>query len=438
MSNSYFPRWRLADDAAPGAIIAPDERLTWPQNIAMGAQHVVAMFGSTVLAPLLMGFDPNVAILMSGIGTLIFFLFVGGRVPSYLGSSFAFIGGVIAVTGYAGSGPNPNVGVALGAIIACGLAYTLIGLVVWVANARGGAGASWVEALMPPVVTGAVVAVIGLNLAPIAAKGAMGGSGFDAAMAIITILCVGGIAVFTRGMVQRLLILVGLILSCVIYAVLANGLGLGKPIDFSGVMAAAWLGLPHFSSPVFKADAMGLIVPVAIILVAENLGHLKAVSAMTGRDMDRYLGRAFVGDGVATMVSGAVGGTGVTTYAENIGVMAVTRIYSTLVFVLAALIAIVLGFSPKFGALIQTIPGPVLGGMSIVVFGLIAIAGARIWVVNQVDFSDNRNLIVAAVTLVLGAGDFTVKLGSFTLGGIGTATFGAIILYALLGRSRRA
>lgn len=437
MSNSYFPRWRLADDAVPGALIAPDERLSWPKNIAMGAQHVVAMFGSTVLAPLLMGFDPNVAILMSGIGTLIFFLFVGGRVPSYLGSSFAFIGGVIAVTGYAGSGPNPNIGVALGAIIACGLAYTLIGLLVWAANARGGAGANWVEALMPPVVTGAVVAVIGLNLAPIAAKGAMGASGFDASMAIVTILCVGGIAVFTRGMVQRLLILVGLILSCVIYALLANGLGLGKPMDFAGVAAAPWFGLPQFAAPVFKAQAMGLIVPVAIILVAENLGHLKAVSAMTGRDMDRYLGRAFVGDGVATMVSGAVGGTGVTTYAENIGVMAVTRIYSTLVFVLAALIAIVLGFSPKFGALIQTIPGPVLGGMSVVVFGLIAIAGARIWVVNQVDFSENRNLIVAAVTLVLGAGDFTVKLGDFTLGGIGTATFGSIILYAILGRKRR-
>lgn len=437
MSNSYSPRWRLADDAVPGALIAPDERLSWPKNIAMGAQHVVAMFGSTVLAPLLMGFDPNVAILMSGIGTLIFFLFVGGRVPSYLGSSFAFIGGVIAVTGYAGSGPNPNIGVALGAIIACGLAYTLIGLLVWAANARGGAGANWVEALMPPVVTGAVVAVIGLNLAPIAAKGAMGASGFDASMAIVTILCVGGIAVFTRGMVQRLLILVGLILSCVIYALLANGLGLGKPMDFAGVAAAPWFGLPQFAAPVFKAQAMGLIVPVAIILVAENLGHLKAVSAMTGRDMDRYLGRAFVGDGVATMVSGAVGGTGVTTYAENIGVMAVTRIYSTLVFVLAALIAIVLGFSPKFGALIQTIPGPVLGGMSVVVFGLIAIAGARIWVVNQVDFSENRNLIVAAVTLVLGAGDFTVKLGDFTLGGIGTATFGAIILYAILGRKRR-
>lgn len=438
MSESYFPRWRrVDDDAAAGVVIAPDERLSWPKNVAMGAQHVVAMFGSTVLAPLLMGFDPNVAILMSGVGTLIFFLFVGGRVPSYLGSSFAFIGGVIAVTGYAGGGPNANIGVALGAIIACGLAYTLIGLFVWAANARGGAGANWIEALMPPVVTGAVVAVIGLNLAPIAAKGAMGGSGFDAAMALVTILCVGGIAVFTRGMVQRLLILVGLVLACLIYAALANGLGMGKPIDFSGVAAAAWFGLPTFTAPVFKSEAMGLIVPVAIILVAENLGHLKAVAAMTGRDMDRYLGRAFVGDGVATMVSGAVGGTGVTTYAENIGVMAVTRIYSTLVFVMAAVIALVLGFSPKFGALIQTIPGPVLGGMSVVVFGLIAVAGARIWVVNQVDFSDNRNLIVAAVTLVMGAGDFTLQLGKFTLGGIGTATFGAIILYALLGRARR-
>lgn len=437
MSNSYFPHWKLVDDSIPGVVVAPDERLSWPKNVAMGAQHVVAMFGSTILAPLLMGFDPNVAILMSGIGTLIFFLFVGGRVPSYLGSSFAFIGGVIAVTGYAGGGANANIGVALGAIIACGLAYTLIGLLVWVVNARAGGGAGWVDKMMPPVVTGAVVAVIGLNLAPVAAKGAMGASGFDAAMAVVTIVCVGGIAVFTRGMVQRLLILVGMVLACLLYAVFANGLGWGKAIDFSGVAAAAWLGLPQFASPVFKFEAMGLIVPVAIILVAENLGHVKAVSAMTGQDLDRYLGRAFVGDGVATMLSGAVGGTGVTTYAENIGVMAVTRIYSSLVFVVAALLAVVLGFSPKFGALIQTIPAPVLGGMSVVVFGLIAIAGARIWVVNKVDFSDNRNLIVAAVTLVLGAGDFTVRLGDFTLGGIGTATFGAIILYALLSLRRQ-
>jgi putative pyrimidine permease RutG len=192
--------------------------------------------------------------------------------------------------------------------------------------------------------------------------------------------------------------------------------------------------MPHFMSPVFNGQAMALLAPVAVILVAENLGHIKAVSAMTGHNLDRYMGRAFIGDGLATVVSGFAGGTGVTTYAENIGVMAVTKIYSTLVFVVAAVIALILGFSPKFGAVIQTIPGPVLGGVSIVVFGLIAVTGARIWVVNKVDFSDNRNLIVAAVTLVLGAGDFSLKFGGFALGGIGTATFGAIILYALLRR----
>lgn len=436
MSETFFPRWRRVDtDAA--ATVAPDERLALGHSVAMGAQHVVAMFGSTILAPLLMGFNPNIAILMSGVGTLIFFLFVRGRVPSYLGSSFAFIGGVIAVTGYSGSGPNPNIAVALGGIVACGFVYTLVGLLVWFMNARSEKGSAWIEALMPPVVTGAVVAVIGLNLAPIAAKGAMGSSTFDAIMALITILCVGSVGVFTRGVVQRLLILVGLILAFIIYYVAANVLGLGPAIDFSKVAAAPWVGVPEFTHPEFQLGAMGLIVPVVVILVAENLGHIKAVSAMTGKDLDHYLGRAFVGDGIATMLSGSVGGTGVTTYAENIGVMAVTRIYSTLIFVIAAIIAIALGFSPKFGALIQTIPGPVLGGMAVVVFGLIAVTGARIWVDNQVDFRDNRNLIVAAVTLVFGAGDFTLTFGDFTLNGIGTATFGAILLYALWGRGAR-
>ncbi|GAA5241232.1 solute carrier family 23 protein [Burkholderia mallei] len=350
MADSYFPRWRAQprDDAA--RVIAPDERLPWPQTFAMGVQHVVAMFGSTVLAPLLMGFDPNLCILMSGIGTLLFFVLVGGRVPSYLGSSFAFIGLVIAVTGYAGGGANPNVPVALGGIVACGVVYALIGLVV------AAVGTRWIETLMPPVVTGAIVAVIGLNLAPIAVKG-VSASTFDATLALVTVLCVGGVAVFARGMLQRLLILVGVLIAYVIYAVLTNGMGLGKPIDFAIVAQAAWFGVPTLHRPVFDPHAMLLIAPVAVILVAENLGHIKAVSAMTGRNLDRYVGRAFIGDGLATVVSASMGGTGVTTYAENIGVMAVTRIYSTLVFVAAALIAIALGFSPKFGAVIQTIPG---------------------------------------------------------------------------------
>lgn len=427
MAGSYFPQWRLRPIPKEGEVVAPDERIPTGPTIAMGIQHVVAMFGSTVLAPLLMGFDTNVAILMSGIGTLIFFLFVGGRVPSYLGSSFSFIGLVIAVTGYTGQGHNANLGVALGGIIACGVVYVIIGLIVKVIGTR------WIENLMPPVVTGAIVAVIGLNLAPVAVKGVMG-NGFDSWMALGTILCVGFVAVVTRGMMQRLLILLGLILAYVIYAILTNGFGLGKAIDFSGVAQAAWIGLPHFESPVFESSAMFLLAPIAIILVAENLGHIKAVSAMTGQHLEPLMGRAFIGDGIATIVSGSVGGTGVTTYAENIGVMAVTKIYSTLIFVVAAVIAILLGFSPKFGAVIATIPGAVLGGVSIVIFGLITIAGARIWVENKVDFSNNTNLIVAAVTVILGAGDFTLKIGGFALGGIGCATFGSIILYALLSK----
>ena len=423
-----LPTWRVRS-AQPGVVVAPDERLPWPQTFAMGVQHVIAMFGATVLAPLLMGFDPNVAVLMSGVGTLLFFFLTGGRVPSYLGSSFAFIGVVIAATGYTGSGPNPNLPMALGGIIACGVLYTAIGLVV------SATGSGWVERLMPPVVTGAVVAVIGLNLAAVPIKN-MAPTPFDAWMQAATFVSVAVVAVYARGMLQRLLILAGLIQASLIYALLTNGFGLGTPIDLSKVAAAAWIGLPQFHAPVFDGSAMLMIAPVALILVAENLGHLKAVSAMTGRDMSPYLGRAFVGDGLATIASGAVGGTGVTTYAENIGVMAATRIYSTAVFVIAAVMALLLGFSPKFGALIQAIPLAVMGGVSIVVFGLIAIAGARIWVDHQVDFRDPRNLMVAAITLVIGTGDFTLKLGGFTLGGIGTATFGAILLHAVLRPTR--
>jgi uracil-xanthine permease len=428
---TLIPAWRVTD-AQPGSVVAPDERLPWPQTAALGVQHVIAMFGATVLAPLLMGFDPNVAILMSGVGTLIFFVVVGGKVPSYLGSSFAFIGVVIAATGFAGQGANANLGVALGGIITCGLLVTLIGLIVTAV------GTGWIEALMPPVVTGAVVAVIGLNLAGVPIKN-MAPTGFDAWMQAVTFVSVGLVAVYTRGMTQRLLILVGLIAASIVYAIFTNGLGLGKPLDFANVASAAWFGLPRFAAPVFTAQAMLLIAPVAVILIAENLGHIKAVSAMTGRNLDPYMGRAFIGDGLATIVSGACGGTGVTTYAENIGVMAATRIYSTAMFVAAALIAIVLGFSPKFGALLQTIPLAVMGGVSIVVFGLIAVAGAKIWVENKVDFGDNVNLIVAAVTLILGTGDYTLKFGQFTMGGIGTATFGAILLHLVLrgGRARR-
>jgi putative pyrimidine permease RutG len=425
--GGMLPKWRLK---AAGTIM-PDERPPAGQTLLLGLQHVVAMFGSTALAPLLMGFDPNLAILFSGIATLLFFVVTGGRLPSYLGSSFAFIAVVIAATGYSGAGPNPNIPVALGGIVAAGLVYGLIGLVVSLS------GHAWIERVMPPAVTGAIVAAIGLNLAPIAVKG-ISASGFDTAIGLFTVLAVGAVAVYARGTLGRVPILIGGAAAYLAYLALANGLGLAKPIDFSRVVASPWFGIPSFVTPVLDWSAIGLIAPVAVILVAENLGHVKGIGAMTGRSFDRYLGRAFLADGIATMLSGSLGGTGVTTYAENMGVMAVTRIFSTLVFAAAGVIAILFGLSPKFGAAILTIPGPVIGGLSIVVFGLIAAAAGRIFVENRVDFGRARNLLTVGVALVLGAGDLTIKIGAFALGGIGTATFGAILIYHLLRDERAA
>ncbi|UYF71666.1 pyrimidine utilization transport protein G [Acinetobacter ursingii] len=407
-----------------------DEYLPAGKSVVLGLQHAFAMFGATVLAPFLMGFDPNLTIFITGFGTILFFLITGGRLPSYLGSSFAFIAAVAAATGYNGIGANPNLALALGGTVVCGIIYALIGLVVM------RTGTAWIEKLMPPIVTGAIVMIIGLNLAPVTIKG-VSSNGFDTWMAVLTILCISAVAVFTKGMLRRLLLLVGLCVAYFAYFIFANVLGWGKPIDFTPIAQAAWFGLPTFHTPVFQANAILLIAPVALILVAENLGHFKAVSAMTGRNLSPYMGRGFFADGVCTTMSASIGGTGMTTYAENIGVMAVTKVYSTTVFVVAGIFAILLGLSPKFGAVIHTIPVALLGGASIVVFGLITVAGAKIWIDNRVDFSQNSTLIIAAVSLIMGAGNFSLHIGSFDLGGIGTATLAAIVLNLLLNRNQK-
>ena len=415
-----------------GGVIAPDERLPWPATIALGLQHVLAMFGATVVAPLIMGFDPNLAILFSGLGTLVFFALVGGRVPSYVGSSFAFIGPVAAVVGSSSAGTFDAraIPLALGGIVVAGLIYTLIGLLVQVT------GSHWIDRLMPPLVTGAVVMIIGLNLAP-AARGLAKDSPL---LALVTIGSIVAIGLFARGLVARLAIVLGTIVGYLVALLLGGatstgttygGLGTIQGVDLGRVADAAWFGLPSFVGPQFDARAIALIAPVALVLVAENTGHVKAVEAMTRRPMMPFLGRAFAGDGLATMLAGFGGGTGVTTYAENIGVMAMTRVYSTIVFVIAALVAILLGLSPKFGALIGTIPTGVIGGVATVLFGLIAVTGARIWVENRVDFSKGVNLFVAAIVVIVGAADYTVRIGDFEMAGIGLGTFGAIILYQL-------
>ena len=426
-NGKWFPNWKPFQGDLDQHSVAINEYLPPGKSVMLGVQHTFAMFGATVLAPLLMGFDVNLAILMSGICTILFFFMTGGRMPSYLGSSFAFIGPVIAATAYAGSGPNTNLNVALGAIMVCGIIYAAVGLLVMKI------GTSWIEKLMPPIVTGAIVMIIGLNLAPVTVQG-ISANQFDAWMATLTVVLISSVAIFTRGMLRRLLLLVGLILSYVIYYIVSNVLGFGTPIDFSNVQHAAWFGLPSTHKPEFSLNAIVLIAPIAFILIAENLGHFKAVEGMTRSHVTPYIGRGFLADGLATTFSAGFGGTGVTTYAENIGVMAVTKVYSTTIFVMAGIVAIFLGLSPKFGAIIQSIPPALLGGASIVVFGLIAVAGVKIWIDNKIDFSKNSNLIIAAVTVIMGAGNFSLHLGGFDLGGIGTATLAAIVLNAFFNR----
>ena len=294
--ENWFVKWRPYQGNIETTPVKIDEYLPMGKNIILGAQHAFAMFGATILAPLLMGFDPSLTMMITGFGTILFFLITGGHVPSYLGSSFAFIGAVAAATGYSGTGANPNIELALGGTIVCGILYAIVGLIVMKT------GTDWIERLMPPVVTGAIVMIIGLNLAPVTIK-SVSGSNFDAWMALVTVLCISSVAVFTKGMVRRLLLLVGLVVSYIIYFLVANVMGLGKPIDFAPVANAAWFGLPTFHHPVFQTNAILMIAPVFIILIAENLGHFKAVGAMTGQNISPYMGRAFLADGVCTTLS---------------------------------------------------------------------------------------------------------------------------------------
>jgi len=387
----------------------PEERLSWPRTIGIGLQHVVAMFGATVLVPLLTGFPPATTILFSGIGTIVFLLVVRNKVPSYLGSSFAFIAPVVAAQSQGG------IPAALGGIAAAGLVFFLVGLLVEKRGFR------LVEALMPPVVTGSIVALIGLNLAPVARDNFVKQPGIaGVTLAAILVICVA-----VRGFLGRLAIFLGVL------AGYACAMAMGQ-VDRSGVALAAWFGLPPLQSPVFDPRAIVLMVPVVVVLIAENTGHVKAVAAMTGRNLDRSLGRAFMGDGLATMLAGLGGGSGTTTYAENIGVMAATRVYSTAAYAVAAVTAILLGLCPRFGALIGTIPPGVLGGATTILYGMIAVLGARIWIEARVDFRDPVNLLTAGIALIVGAADYTVHLGSFEFNGIALGSFGAIAVYHLL------
>ncbi|WP_411741183.1 uracil-xanthine permease family protein [Rhodococcus ruber] len=409
--------WTLHGDGrrvADGEVVAPDERLSWPRTVGIGMQHVVAMFGATLLVPTITGFPVTTTLLFSGVGTALFLLITRGRVPSYLGSSFAFIA---PLTASAAEGPAAQ----LGGIVAVGLALVLVGLVVRALGSRV------VDALMPPVVTGAIVALIGLNLAPVA----VGSFEAQPLVAAITLTAILLVTVLGPGLVGRLGILVGVVVGWV-FAAVTGGLAEER---VTALRDAAWFGLPELRAPAFELSVVLLALPVVVVLVAENVGHVKAVAAMTGRNLDDVAGDALLADGLATTLAGVGGGSGTTTYAENIGVMAATRVYSTAAYWVAAATAVVLAFSPKFGALVFTVPDGVLGGATLVLYGLIGILGVRIWMEAKVDFTDPVNLMVAAAALVAGIGDLTLTVGSVELGGIAWGSIGILIAYPLLRRA---
>ncbi|MEI7930786.1 MAG: solute carrier family 23 protein [Actinomycetes bacterium] len=404
--------WKLHGNGkkvADGDVVKPGERLAWPLTIGVGVQHIAAMFGATFLVPIITGFPPSTTLFFSGVGTLIFLTLTKNKVPSYLGSSFAFLAPIAAAM------TNGGMAVALGGVVATGVILAVVGLVV---NA---VGIGWVNWLLPPVVTGSIVMIIGLNLA-----GAANNNFKQAPLtAIITLGAVAVIGAMAKGFLGRISIFAGIVVG---YAFAA----FSGDINFDGVKAAKWIAMPTFTTPTFDTNAILLFIPVVLVLIAENVGHVKAVSAMTGKDLDNQMGNALFADGVATTLAGMGGGSGTTTYAENIGVMAATRIYSTAAYWVAGVGAILLSLSPKFGAILSATPAGVLGGVGVALYGMIGVLGAKIWIENKVNFGNSTNLFIAATTLIIGIADMTWKRGDYSFGGIINGTLVAVIGYQVL------
>jgi uracil-xanthine permease len=425
----------------PGAAVAPDERLSWGRTAGLGAQHVVAMFGATFVFPLIMGLNPQLAVLMSGIATIAFLLIVQGKVPSYLGTSASFVGGVAAIRAQGGDSADVT-----GAILVAGVVLAVIGLLIHFL------GSGVLHRVLPPVVTGAVVMLIGFNLAPVVADIYWPQ---DQWVALLTMAVVILLAVGARGFLSRIAIFLGLIFGYVVSwlfdaifgPITALNAGTNKVdthdrLSWAGVKAADWIGFPPHSDlpdgptgwhgPSFSVTFTLLVLPAVIALIAENTGHVKAVAEMTDRDLDPVMGRAIAADGIGTVIASAVGGSPTTTYAENIGVMAATRVYSTAAYYVAAIVAILFGLCPKFGAIVSATPGGVLGGITVVLYGMIGLLGAKIWIENRVNFANPVNLVPVAAGIIIAIGNTSLEFTkNFELSGIALGTIVTLLGYHL-------
>src|SRR6187402_2895366 len=434
----------------PGEAVAPNQRLTWARTTGLGAQHVVAMFGATFVFPIVMGLDPNLAIMFSGICTIMFLLICANKVPSYLGTSASFVASVAAIRAQGGDSADVT-----GAIMIGGIVLAIVGVIVHFA------GAHWIHRILPPAVTGAVVMLIGFNLAPVVASIYWPQDQWVALLVMVfTIVC----AVAFKGFVSRIAVFLALIFGYVISWVFDKVFGQITSYDagagevtthfrtnFDNLASQPWFGLPPSTTmgpdgkeivgihaPSFSIAAILLVLPAVIALVAENTGHVKAVAEMTKTDLDPYMGRAIAADGLGTALASAFGGSPTTTYAENIGVMGATRVYSTAAYYVAAAVAILLGLCPKFGAIVNATPGGVLGGITVVLYGMIGLIGAKIWVENGVDFGDPVNLVGLSAGLIAGIGGVTLEItDDFQLSGIALGTILVIVFFHLVKGGRQ-
>ncbi len=417
-----------------------EERVPLLQSLPLSLQHLFAMFGATVLVPLLVGLHPSVTLFTSGVGTLLYILITKGKIPAYLGSSFAFIAAIASITGasFGVPGSDELIGTAMGGVIVVGLIYLVVALAI------GRFGSGWINKLLPPVVIGPVVMVIGLGLAQVAVAMATTGSGvaanvfnpalfrgdyFAVALAALVIAILA--AQFLTGFLGVIPVLIGVVGGYLVAAAAGQ-------VNFAPVLSAGAFAVPHFVLPRFDLGAIVLLAPISLVVITEHIGHLIVTNNVVGRDLikDPGLHRSLAGDGAATVFSGLLGGAPNTTYGENIGVMAVTRVFSVWVIGGAAVMAIAMSFLPKVGALLATIPVHVMGGICILLFGIIASAGVRMMVEDRTDFSQKRNLIIASVILVIGIGGAKLHFGATEIGEMSLATYVGVLLNLILPASK--
>lgn len=404
-------RW-LADRA----VVGPHERLSWPRTVGFGLQHVLAMAAATLLVPALTGLSVSATLLFSGIGTLVFLLLTRNRVPAYLGSSFAFVAPLQAA---AGSGLAAQ----LGGVLVVGMVVAGVGIAVKALGPRV------VEVLMPAVVAGAVVMLLGLSLA----RGAVDSIAEQPVVAILTVLAVVVAAVLLPGDGGRLAVAIGILTGWIV-AALIGGL---EPARLDALADARWIGVPELSSPQITPATVLAMLPLVLVLIVENIGNLKAIGAVTERPVDRLSGDALIAVGIGTTLAGLGGGAGASTRPENVGVMAANRVCTSSTIIVAALVAIALSASPKAAMLALTMPVGVLGGAGLVLFALLSIAGLKLWLDNRVELADPVTLVLAALVVIAGAATFTITIGDVPIGGLTWGSIAIVVLYPVLRAARR-